>query len=68
MKKKGFDFMEFVMFLLYPEDTTDRYPDTFFVTHDLSVHHVPKHLEVMKTLFWMFIAALLAIVISEFCA
>jgi hypothetical protein len=67
MKKKRFEFTELVMFFLYPEDSTDRYPDTFFPTHGFSVLHVPKYLEVMKTLFWMFIATLLAIVISQFC-
>ncbi|MCD6487417.1 MAG: hypothetical protein J7K35_08870 [Syntrophobacterales bacterium] len=67
MKKKRFGFTKLVMFLLYPEDSTDRYPDTFFTPHGFSALHVPKYLEVMKTLFWMFIATLLATVISQFC-
>lgn len=67
MKKKRFEFTELVMFFLYPEDSTDRYPNTFFTAHGFPVLHVPKYLEVMKTLFWMLIATLLAIVISQFC-
>ena len=67
MKNKRSDFTEFVTFLLYSEDSTDRYPDTFFTTRGYSAFHVPKYLEVVKTFFWMFIAILLATIISRFC-
>jgi len=67
MKNKRFDFTEFVLFLLYPEDSTDRYPGTFFVTHGSSVFHAPRYPGVVKLLFWMFISTLLATIISRFC-
>ena len=67
MKNKRFDFTEFVMFLLYPEDSTDRHSGTFLTTHGSSAFRAPRYLEVLKTLFWMFIATLLATIICRFC-
>lgn len=67
MKNKKFEFSEFVRFLLYPEDSTDRFPDPFFTTHGFYVFLAPKYFEVLKTLFWIFTATLLAAVISRFC-
>jgi len=66
MRKSRFDLFEFITFLMTPEDSTDRHPDPALKMYDPESMYLPRHYHVLKTFFWVFMAVLLSVVISQF--
>lgn len=65
MVRKALNFLDLLVFMVTPEDSTDRYPDLMFKTSDPALLYLPRYQHVIKTLFWVAASAAFSIMISR---
>jgi len=65
MKKNNNNIFDLPLFLLTPEDSTEKYPDAVFKMNDNDSLHRHRYYHVIKTIFWVGMSALVSIMISQ---
>ena len=65
MKKNNNDLFDLPAFLLTPEDSTEKYPDATFKMSDQHSLYVTRYYQLIKTIFWVSMSALVSIIISQ---
>ena len=65
MKKNNNNLFDLPSFLLKPEDSTERCPDTVFKLNDHDSLYLPRYCHLIKTIFWVGMSALVSIIISQ---
>jgi len=66
MSKKTLDVIDVITFIMTPEDSTYRYPDSPFLLSSCPHHmHMRGYHHIIKTLFWVFVSAACSVIISQ---
>lgn len=65
MAEKKLNLLDFLVFLVTPEDSTERYPDPVFGGSDPALVYLPGYQQVMKTVFWVLVSVAFSVMISQ---
>jgi len=64
MVRKALNFLDLLVFMVTPEDSTERSPEPMFGMTDPALLYLPRYQQVVKTLFWVLASAAFSVVIS----